>query len=148
MPQPNNSKTVSLLVVALIVALGVIVALLFPRVTEEANSPISHVSTTVPVAHQYKNGIHTYVGEVESPTPCYVVTGEAIVRESYPEQVDIRIETQNSGEICTQVITLKKFRVSFHASDKAVIRAFLNGVPVLFKVEEAPASLNLESVTL
>lgn len=133
-------------VILLILALGLFaIFLLSPQ--EKADVPMK-ITTTIPVLHQFKNGTHTYVGTLDVPTPCHAVFGEALVKESYPEQVDIRIETKESGNICAQVIATKKFKVSFVASTGAVVRAYVNGTPVLFKVTEVPGTANLEATEI
>jgi len=135
---------IATLALLLIFALGL---LLYPRtVLQEEN--VSHITTSIPVVHQWRSGVHTYVGVIQAPSPCHSVAGGALVKESYPEQVDIRIETRESGEMCAQVITEKKFRVSFSASEEAVARAYLNGTGVLFRVSEASLSEDLLKMSL
>lgn len=121
-------------------------ATFYPKSAAREEPEVNHITTKIQVTHQFKSGLHTYVGTVDAPTPCHSILGEAIVKESYPEQVDIRIETKESGGICAQVITTKKFKVSFSASENPVVRAFVNGTPVLLEVTEAPATINLEKV--
>ena len=80
--------------------------------------------------HQFKNGTHIIAGEVDMPTPCYILTTEARVAESMPEQVTIDFVAQTSGEMCAQVITPDRFKSEFKASQQAVIKATWNGQPV------------------
>ncbi len=133
----NNRK---LRLFYLLFGFGLIVALLFialyPRYAVQKDLKSDVITTKIPVTHQFKNGLHTYVGSIDAPTPCHSILGEAVVKESYPEQVDIRIETKESEGICAQVITAKKFKVSFSASENPVVRAFVNGTPVLFEVTD------------
>lgn len=146
---PNNGKSKSF---SLLFIFGLVFALLFiamyPRYAVQKDSRSEVITTKISVTHQFKSGLHTYVGVINAPTPCHSVSGEAVVKESYPEQVDIRIETKESEEICAQVVTTKKFKVSFSASESPVVRAFLNGAPILFEVTELPATNNLEKTSL
>ena len=122
--------------------------LIYPRLNQATDQPVESVTTIVPVIHQFRKGVHTYVGDIQVPTPCFIVTGQAVVKESYPEQVDLRIETRATGETCAQVITLKKFKVSFEASEGAIIKTYLNTLPVLFQVKEAPVDTDLQSIQI
>lgn len=123
---------------SLLFGFGLIAVFLFiavyPRYEVKKDLKSDVIITKIPVTHQFKNGLHTYVGSIDTPTPCHSIEGTAIVKESYPEQVDIRIETKESEGICAQVITAKKFKVSFSASQNPVVRAFINGTPVLLEV--------------
>ena len=138
-------------IVALAVSIVFIIFLLFVVLYQKSTyneAPIGLITTTISVKHQFKDGMHTYVGDIDTPTPCYSISGGAIVRESYPEQVDVRIEVEESGGVCAQVITAKKFKVSFAASLEAEIRMFVNGVSVLFETTEVPLSVNLEKTEI
>lgn len=138
-----------LLVALLVLMIGLFALLVFPQVlTPQPSQTIERVTTIIPVLHQYNNGVHTYVGNVETPTPCFDVTGEALVAESFPEQVTIRLEAKDTGAVCAQVITTKKFKVSFHASGEAYIKSFLNGSPVLFKVTEILPTADIDKVKI
>ncbi len=122
------------------VALLFIAFLIFYPASEEVESPPERITTTIPVRHFYSNGTHTYVGEISTPTPCYSVSGEAIVTKSDPETALVKIEmtdetTKNSA--CIQEISEKKFKVAFEARENVLVRSFLNGTPVLFLVSEA-----------
>lgn len=103
---------------------------------KKVEEPVDRVTTKISVEHSFSLGVHTYTGIIQVPTPCHEIFGEAIVKESYPEQVDIKLETRESGEVCIQVIAEKRFKVSFQASERPIVKAFLNGSPVLFIVTE------------
>ncbi len=87
--------------------------------------------------HQYKpaspaggNGTHIIAGEANSPTPCDILTTDARIAESFPEQVTLLFNSKNSGEICAQVVTSNRFKIEFQASENATIKATWNGQPV------------------
>ncbi len=100
------------------------------------------------VLHQYKNGAHVYVGELELPTPCHTIEAESVVLESYPEQVKVVLSTKEGVGICTQVVTSRKFKVAFQASKEANVSISFNGESARFEIEEAPPTLNLEAMPL
>ena|SRR3989344_510838 len=98
---------------------------------------------TINAKHQYKNGKHIIAGEVDLPTPCHILTTTAQIAESFPEQVTINFTSKDSGEVCTQVITLNRFKIEFEASANAVIKARWNGQPVELNLIPAGANEDL-----
>lgn len=57
------------------------------------------------------------------PNPCYKVSTEGIVAESYPEQVTIsvNVEEPNPEEMCIQVIQEYEYEGEFSASGEAKV---------------------------
>ncbi len=57
------------------------------------------------------------------PTPCYAVNTEALVAESYPEQVTIKvtIQEQPTDGVCTTVIQDYSYSGTFQASGEAKV---------------------------
>ncbi len=94
--------------------------------------------STIDLTHQYRNGVHTYAGSLMMPTPCYDITTDAIVAESFPEQVTVSISVTgpSAGEVCAQVLTEKDFTVSFSASANATVSFRVNGATVGARVTE------------
>ncbi len=90
--------------------------------------------------HQFKNGKHIVAGEVNLPTPCYVLGTEATVAQSMPEQITLKFTATTHGDMCAQVITVERFRFDFSASQNAVIKATWNGKPA--KLNLIPAGAN------
>lgn len=88
--------------------------------------------TEIPVTKTFAGNTHTYAGVITLPTPCYNLDVEAIVAESFPEQVRIEIIAIPTGEVCVQVLTDKDFEVNFQASEQATVQGFLNSMPVDF----------------
>lgn len=64
-----------------------------------------------------------YVVTGTLPTPCVSVTTDALVMESFPEQVRIRVKTQDSStaDACTAVIKDYSYSGTFNASSKATV---------------------------
>ena len=88
--------------------------------------------TQIPVTRSFDGNTHTYTGVITLPTPCYNLNVEAIVAESFPEQVRVEINATPTGEVCAQVLTDKPFQVSFQASERATVQGFLNSIPIDF----------------
>jgi hypothetical protein len=82
----------------------------------------------------YSNGLHTYVGELEMPTPCDLVEAKSTIRESLPEQVTLDFTVINNSQNCTQVITSQRFLVEAKASKEATTRAFFMGREVILNL--------------
>ncbi len=83
--------------------------------------------TRVDAKHYYIDGVHTLVGEMVFPTPCDLLESEAIIQESYPEQINISFSVINNSEMCAQMMTNQRFKVSASASPEATFTASLNG---------------------
>lgn len=83
--------------------------------------------TRIDAKHYLIDGVHTLVGEVSMPTPCDLLEAQAVVAESYPEQVTVEFSVINTAETCAQVITPQRFKVDFNASAEASIRATFMG---------------------
>ncbi len=64
-----------------------------------------------------------YTVEGTLPTPCYNVTTDAIVMESYPEQVKVtvKVEQNSTEDMCIMVIQEYTYSGTFSASEIANI---------------------------
>lgn len=83
--------------------------------------------TTITAKHFYIDGVHTLAGEIAMPTPCDLIDTTAMIAESMPEQVTVDFEVINNSEMCAQVVTNQRFKISFEASEEASIRARFMG---------------------
>ncbi len=76
------------------------------------------------LTYSYKeNNIWEYTVSGTLPTPCYSATTEALVMESYPEQVQIKVKTQAASDstICITVVKDYAYTGTFSASSKATV---------------------------
>ena len=107
--------------------------------TQEENDERYASITRVDGKHFYIDGVHTVVGEIPMPTPCDLLEVDALVAESFPEQITLDFSVTNNAEFCAQVITPQRFKVSATASEEATFKAlFENRVIELNLVEAAP----------
>ena len=97
--------------------------------TEEAPDPYADI-TRVSAKHYFIDGTHTLVGEINMPTPCDLLEAEATVMESMPEQIHISFSVINNADMCAQVITPQRFKVSAEASEAATFTAEFMGRPI------------------
>ncbi len=94
--------------------------------------------TRIDGKHFYIAPTHTIVGEILMPTPCDLLNWDTRILESAPEQVIIDFKVINHAEVCAQVVTPQRFKVSFEAMENATIRATLQGKAI--EVNLVPAS--------
>lgn len=83
--------------------------------------------TRIDAKHYFIDGVHTFVGQLEMPTPCDLLTTEASVAESSPEQITLNFSVINNSENCVQVITAQRFMITANASKEASVKAVFMG---------------------
>lgn len=103
------------------------------------------LNQTVTAEHQFSDGVHTVVGEINLPTPCHVLDHEVEIRESFPEQVTISFTSESTAEVCAQVVTPAEFSVQFEASENARIDATLDGEPLNLSLRRVAPGQNVEN---
>ena len=103
---------------------------------------------TIEAEKTFENGTHAYSGVIDKPSPCYSLETEALVRESFPEQVTLRFTLRPPlpDIFCAKVIFRVLLKIIFDASDGASINATLNDRPVQFIVSEKIATSTEEFV--
>lgn len=97
-----------------------------PVPTAEVASPYAGL-TRIDAKHFFDGKTHTLVGELAMPTPCDLLNWSTRIAESMPETVTVDFDVINSAEVCAEVVTPQRFKVSFDASEGARIRATLEG---------------------
>lgn len=133
----ENKKWILILTIAII---GVILVASFSSIFNvEKNNKQTSIIDSINAVHSFKSGLHDYTGAITLPIPCYTLSVDAVVRESFPEDVTIRFTIQDDkkeNQICTQVLTEKSFRIIFQASKEANVHAVVNDTPVQLNVQE------------
>ena len=94
------------------------------------------------------DGEHTFVGELELPTPCDLLEVTSGVQESYPEQITLDFKVINNAEACAQVVTTQRFMVTAAASSEATVRAVFMGRSVELNLIPAAAGETPEEFEL
>ena len=154
-----SNRTIVLFVVifALIIVGMFLFTYLYQKNTEPVPLPTDTQATTtqnnygitrIAAKYFYINGVHTIVGELAMPTPCDLLTTDATVAESFPEQVTFAFDVVNTTEVCAQVITNQRFKIDASASDQATLRATFMGEPVELNLVEAEAGETPEEFEL
>jgi hypothetical protein len=116
--------------------------------TVQATTTNSYGITRIDAKHFFIDGVHTIVGELSLPTPCDLLTTDALVAESYPEQVTFAFSVINTTEVCAQVVTTQRFKVEATASQAANLKATFMGVPVELNLVAADAGETPEEFEL
>lgn len=87
----------------------------------------SDLDQSINIAFSHHDGAYYYSGMIQKPTPCDTVSSDYVIRESYPEQVDLNFTIQSSDQICAQVISDEPVSGQIPVSEKAKIQVYING---------------------
>jgi hypothetical protein len=105
----------------------------------------SDLAMTINTKHQYKNGMHTLVGEMDMPTPCHLLESIATKDAVQPNKFAIAFTSTFKGEQCAQVVTPMRFKVSFEGPKDIELSATLDGKKVLFNLFEVKPEENIDT---
>lgn len=140
----NQRALIIAVVLFCVIVVGMFAYAYTQRSTPERNTQLpdmqeeeTNATERITAKHFFDGTTHTVAGEILMPTPCDLLEGEAIVRESHPEQVTVALTVINTSEMCAQVVTAQRFKVDFDASADAEITATLDGEPVILNLIEA-----------
>ncbi len=133
-----DKRTIILLVVLFgLIVLGMFVFAFLKKGEIEQLPPAAPVETPmelpyamvdrIEAKHYFDGTTHTFVGEIVLPTPCDLLEVNSAVLESYPEQVKLEFSVINNAEVCAQVLTAQRFKVSAIASKAAEVSATFMG---------------------
>lgn len=104
--------------------------------------------TIVTAKHLYYKGMHTFAGEVPLPTPCNILEHN-ITASKDKTQIFITLSSSiKSDEVCAQVITPARFKLTVSANKNAVVVTTLNGQEIILNIIEAGPDDNLDNFDL
>lgn len=104
--------------------------------------------TVVTAKHAYRSGAHIIAGEVPLPTPCHLLEAKGVASADKKEVLIEIASSIKTGEMCVQVITPARFKVSVKASQGAKLNATLNGQAVTLNLIEAGPDEDLDNFEL
>ncbi len=104
--------------------------------------------TVVTAKHAYANGTHTVAGEVPLSTACHILEAVANVSADKKTVVVALTSSVKTEEICAQVVTPSRFKVTAKAAKDAHISATLNGQEITLNLIEAAPGENLDNFEL
>lgn len=119
-----------------------------PALEPQASTTNPYGITRIDGKHFFIDGVHTIVGELALPTPCDLLTTDALIAESFPEQVTFAFSVINTTEVCAQVVTNQRFKIEATASKDANLKATFMGSPVELNLIEAEPGETPESFEL
>ncbi len=136
----KTSLLTNVLIIVLVVIFGMLVAdTSFEDKAEKDHDKMSYMPAEIVADFVYTDNLHEYSGVIEFPNPCYELYTEALVRESYPEQITLSFVVTPPAEdvMCAQVITPKEFRILVGASEQATVDATYNGKKINLIIVES-----------
>jgi hypothetical protein len=129
----NSQKTLLIVVILTIVILSAVLFIYLKYMKNYKTTPNDSNSQqttnedtyttedfTLQTEYQGEN-TWTYTITGTLPTPCYEYTVNEVVMESYPEQVNINMQIEQTQDICAQVIQEVEKVGTFQASEQAQI---------------------------
>lgn len=147
--------TIGAVVLAIIV--GAVLLTTGDRTTTDPANQVGGAATStdssfapnlITAAHQYDEdeGVHIVAGETDVPTPCHMLSHDVSIAESFPEQVSLNFSSsvEDPDQMCAQVISSQRFKITFEASEEASIQATYNGQDVELNLQEVGPDENLE----
>lgn len=144
-----NQKAIVICIALFIVIIAGMFAFAYLKKTEmnntpEAVTPVQNVGdveyasiTRITAKHYFIDGVHTLAGEIPMPTACDLLEAQALVMESFPEQVAINFSVLNNAEFCPEETTNQRFKVSATASKDATFKATFMGRDVILNLVPA-----------
>jgi len=112
------------------------------------SSTSSEAERIITAKHAYKAGKHTVVGEIEMPTPCHILDSHA-TPSSDGKKIFLELASSvKTGDMCAQVITPARFKVTAVGAVDAVWSATYNGQAVKLNLIEAGPKEDLDNFEL
>jgi len=114
-------------------------------IQEQQDSP----KQSITVKHQYKDGMHTYVGSLDLPSPCHTaeITSQ-LTAATNSVVVDITTLAPKEDVVCPQVITPTPFEITFMAPKNAEVFFTINNSVAVINQFEIPPAQNIDAVDL
>ena len=144
-----NQKAIVICIALFIVIIAGMFAFAYLKKTEINKAPldssptlndgeVKYASITrITAKHYFIDGVHTLAGEIPLPTACDLLETEALVMESFPEQIAIHFNVLNNAEFCPEQTTNQRFKVSATASKEATFSASFMGREVILNLVPA-----------
>lgn len=95
-------------------------------------APVPPTIEKITAFHRFKDGVHSLLGTVVLPNPCYKLTYKVEPTPKQPEEVMLSFMAKDSDGVCVQTLDDRAFEISFKASENVVISARVNGQDVPF----------------
>jgi hypothetical protein len=89
-----------------------------------------NLPTEVPpvnISFMYEDGKYKYQATIQKPTPCHRIVPDVVIRERFPEDVDLNFKIESNDQMCAQMISPEEVSGEIPVSEGAVIQVFVNG---------------------
>jgi capsular polysaccharide biosynthesis protein len=119
----SKKKILIIVISALILlAAGIFVYFYIQERNSKQTKKLDSGSFSLTYAYQ-GNNTWTYTVTGTLPSPCYSATTDAIIAESYPEQVQIRVKASEDTtvDVCSTVVKDYSYTGTFNASSQATV---------------------------
>ena len=141
----NKIITIVVLVAVLAVSIyGYEMVFKKPLVESPVEDTTETMMSSLDVKEQYNNGVYTYAGKIQTPTPCHTVDAKAMSVDENIYAINITITPPAEGIMCAQVISEKDYKVTFAAPENAIVKAYINGIEYKINPFEVPAGQNID----
>lgn len=110
--------------------------------------PVVTPKTVITAKHAYRNGEHIIAGELPLPTPCDILETSAVTGSDKKTVLFQFVSSVKSGEVCAQMITPARFKISAVSDKNAKLTATLNNQVVTLNLIEAGPTENLDDFEL
>lgn len=111
---------------------------------EEKISEETYADNSLVIKHQYKNRKHVFVGEIETPTPCYELETEILDTENSTLK-RINIETSKLDGQCAQVLANKNFKIEYEGEENLDFESYINGQKYRLNIFEVEPGVNIDT---
>lgn len=151
----KKNTIITLLIIIAVVIVGGILLTSSDTTTPTDNSQATTTDdmggeeNRITAQHQYNEdeGTHIVAGEIDLPTPCHLLEHEVeMTGEGDTQEAIIHFESrvEDTDEVCAQVITPQRFKVTFEAPEDVEISATHNGEDTTLNLVPVPEGENLE----
>ncbi len=141
---------VSLLILLVVCFYGYEFVFKKPLVESPTQTQEDLFAPVMDVKMQNKDGVYTFVGEVELPTPCHSLT--ATISPSNSSVYGIMVETVSpkEGVVCAQVMTKRAFKASTPVAEGELptFKLFIDGTEYKMNTFEIPMDANIDTYQL
>lgn len=151
----SKSTIVGLGLVVIVVIAGGVLYTTGDKTDVNNNNDVEGVATSsekfapdlIDAAHQYNEDdqMHIVAGETEVPTACHVLDSSVSVDNETKEAViKFSARVEDEDQMCAQVITPQRFKVTFSAGAGTDIKSTFNGQSVELNLREVDSDEDLD----
>ncbi len=141
---------VSLLILLVVCFYGYEFVFKKPLVESPTETQEDLFAPVMDVKMQTKDGMYTFVGEVELPTPCHTIDASISPSNSSTYGIMVKTVSPKEGVMCAQVMTTRAFKAStpIVAGEQPTFKLFIDGTEYKMNAFEIPEDANIDTYKL